>query len=70
MLVVLIYPYWNVNVGSGRFGTGYRIVLIYPYWNVNWVEPDIEPTDFVVLIYPYWNVNRKNRAAVHGSVAF
>ena len=34
-VLVLIYPYWNVNDGYSRKGKAGRHVLIYPYWNVN-----------------------------------
>ena len=34
-VVVLIYPYWNVNVGKEGTSITASMVLIYPYWNVN-----------------------------------
>ena len=33
--LVLIYPYWNVNVTAARSAGVISEVLIYPYWNVN-----------------------------------
>ena len=35
MTLVLIYPYWNVNIAIMTFCNGSGKVLIYPYWNVN-----------------------------------
>ena len=34
-LLVLIYPYWNVNADVMRIRLSAGTVLIYPYWNVN-----------------------------------
>ena len=36
--VVLIYPYWNVNVIIAAMTSRATSVLIYPYWNVNEVD--------------------------------
>ena len=56
-VIVLIYPYWNVNVNICKIGGFEWCVLIYPYWNVNTLI--IVDCYFyrIVLIYPYWNVN-------------
>ena len=35
VIVVLIYPYWNVNEIKYFVQFADRNVLIYPYWNVN-----------------------------------
>ena len=34
-ILVLIYPYWNVNTVAEFNALLAALVLIYPYWNVN-----------------------------------
>ena len=56
-IILLIYPYWNVNGNDVWHDGSIRDLLIYPYWNVNKYDgPIFDDTSFL-LIYPYWNVN-------------
>ena len=34
-MILLIEPYWNVNIGLIVVAIGALILLIEPYWNVN-----------------------------------
>ena len=61
--VVLIYPYWNVNIVTQAVETITTAVLIYPYWNVNLSDWDGGKATGAVLIYPYWNVNSSSSAS-------
>ena len=61
-VLVLIYPYWNVNISEAAAHQRENQVLIYPYWNVNQSRGFAGLYDRAVLIYPYWNVNRGHRA--------
>ena len=62
--LVLIYPYWNVNMYAADSVPVIYQVLIYPYWNVNLCLNIYAHYKKPVLIYPYWNVNLCNRQIV------
>ena len=57
LLIVLIEPQWNVNVGITIMGTMIGVVLIEPQWNVNVIKLESSWKDYDVLIEPQWNVN-------------
>ena len=57
--LLLISPYWNVNLSVFEITTPSIKLLISPYWNVNFICFKIAIGLFFLLISPYWNVNCK-----------
>ena len=70
VILVLIYPYWNVNKIK-KVNT-----IPYPRFNLSILECKLEDEYLAcvftkVLIYPYWNVNREwVQAILAGNAGF
>ena len=68
--LVLIEPYWNVNLVALLILDSQIMVLIEPYWNVNHFHPCTCLSIITVLIEPYWNVNDKTTLDFGATVSY
>ena len=59
IIMILIYPYWNVDYRDVITKIKQNMILIYPYWNVDVMSGTKLSVIEKILIYPYWNVDRR-----------
>ena len=64
--IVLIYPYWNVNLVKWARSNKKALVLIYPYWNANDTIPEtftkrVFDTQWGWMVYYFHILNQTNR---------
>ena len=57
MVMIGIYPEWNVNFFTSRIVFYFIPIGIYPEWNVNLAYQLPEHSFIRIGIYPEWNVN-------------
>ena len=57
--LILVAPYWNLNVLPPDDGLDDGLILVAPYWNLNKASGSEISKEQKILVAPYWNLNLK-----------
>ena len=56
--MLIIYPYWILNVKHTVILRNQDNLIIYPYWILNLMTALLTMYSLHLIIYPYWILNR------------